>query len=978
MYMNKQVAIRHYPLHLTISALFITLVVVLGVVLSWQNYSKTSDIILSSADRMYGQVTRELLLDVKATYRPVGDTLSLLARTPIVHANSLAERLESVPLLGEALRNEPAVTGIQAGYPNGDYFIVRPLAGSALRQRFEAPDGAEFMADQVDTAASGERQLTRVFFDENMQEMARSLPVETDYDPRLRDWYTQALHKPGLTLTEPYLFYFMNMVGLTLAREVDASGVVVGSDVTLARLSETIARYRVTPGSEIVLFGRDGHALAYPDTGKLLQTSDENGLRMARLSELGSPVLAFLDKDLKPEPRSLKFEFDDRKWEGAIRKITRDGIPDIYVLMASPLNELLADAFATRKQSLMIMALIILMTIPIVRFTAQRISGPLRRLAIVAGQISRFDFSSTTQTRSFVSEVDDLSQIMEMMKTTINQFLTLITSLASEQNFDSLLERISRETMLISRADGVLVYLVDEDEAFLEPAILYGTDRDKLPVESLPRLPMDAKQGFAAALGMQGSSVMRTTAGQAGELDMLPALFGEAALTLISLPLRNRQEDVIGVLSLLYRGAGAGTDTGQQRDHIAFIQALSGFAAVSLESRQLLMMQQALLDAFIKLIAGAIDAKSPYTGGHCQRVPELTKMLARAACESSAPPFSEFDLDDKQWEAVDIASWLHDCGKVTTPEYVVDKATKLETIYDRIHEIRTRFEVLKRDAEIDYLEQLAGGGNPQALQAARDQALLQLDDDFSFVAECNQGGEFMAPEKIERLRRIAGYTWTRTLDDRLGVSWEELQRKQRTAASPLPVQEQLLDNKDEHLIERASADQLPPDNLWGFKVDVPEYKYNRGELYNLEVSRGTLTSEERYKINDHIMQTIIMLEKLPYPGHLRDVPMIAGCHHETMDGAGYPKRLSREQMPLTARMMAIADIFEALTASDRPYKKAKTLSEAVRIMGFMKKDKHIDPDLFDLFLTSGVYREYGRKHLQPEQIDEVDIAEYLG
>jgi HD-GYP domain-containing protein (c-di-GMP phosphodiesterase class II) len=974
--MNKQIATRRYPLHLTISALFITLVVVLGVVLSWQNYSKTSAIILTSADKMYDQVTRELLLDIKATYRPVGDTLGLLARTPLVHAASLAERLESVPLVIEALRSEPAVTGIQTGYPNGDFFIVRPLSDSTLRQRFEAPDNALFMADHVDTGSSGERLLTRIYFGSGMQEIARNLPVKTDYDPRLRDWYTQALDKTGLILTEPYLFYFMKMAGLTLAREVE-NGAVVGSDVTLARLSETIDRYRVTPNTEIVLFGTDGHALAYPDTKKLLQASDENGLDMARLSDLGSPVLTFLGKDLKPEPQSLKFEFDDRAWEGAVRKITRDGIPDIYVLMASPLEELLADAVAIRKQSFIIMAVIILVTIPVVWFTAQRIAGPIRKLATVAGQISRFDFSSTAQTRSFVSEVDELSQVMEMMKTTINQFLTLITSLASEQNFDSLLERISRETMLISRADGVLVYLLDEDEAFLEPAILYDANRDKLPVESLPRLSMDAGQGLAAALGKQGSSVLHASAGQAGELDMLPQLFGETALTLIVLPLRNRQEDIIGALSLLYRGAEAGSDTGQQRDHIAFIQALSGFAAVSLESRQLLMMQQALLDAFIKLIAGAIDAKSPYTGGHCQRVPELTKMLAQAACESSAPPFSRFDLDEKQWEAVDIASWLHDCGKVTTPEYVVDKATKLETIYDRIHEIRTRFEVLKRDAEIHYREQLAGGGDPQVLQAARDRELQQLDDDFAFVAECNQGGEFMAPEKIERLQRIAGYTWTRTLDDRLGVSWEELQRKQRTTASPLPVQEKLLDNKEEHLIERAPVDQLSTDNPWGFRVDVPEYKYNRGELYNLEVSRGTLTGEERYKINDHIMQTIIMLEKLPYPRHLRDVPMIAGCHHETMDGAGYPKRLSREQMPLTARMMAIADIFEALTASDRPYKKAKTLSEAVRIMGFMKKDRHIDPDLFELFLTSGVYLEYGRKHLQPEQLDEVDIAGYL-
>jgi len=209
------------------------------------------------------------------------------------------------------------------------------------------------------------------------------------------------------------------------------------------------------------------------------------------------------------------------------------------------------------------------------------------------------------------------------------------------------------------------------------------------------------------------------------------------------------------------------------------------------------------------------------------------------------------------------------------------------------------------------------------------------------------------------------------------VSWEERQRMERDAASPLPVTEKLLDNKVQHLIERQAVDQLATDNPWGFRMDMPEYKYNRGELYNLEVGRGTLTEEERYKINDHIMQTIIMLEKLPYPRHLRDVPRIAGCHHETMDGTGYPKRLSREEMPLTARMMAIADIFEALTASDRPYKKAKRLSEAIRIMNFMKKDRHIDPDLFELFLRSGIYLEYGRRFLQADQLDEVNVSEYL-
>jgi hypothetical protein len=388
-------------------------------------------------------------------------------------------------------------------------------------------------------------------------------------------------------------------------------------------------------------------------------------------------------------------------------------------------------------------------------------------------------------------------------------------------------------------------------------------------------------------------------------------------------------------------------------------------------------MQEALLNAFIKLIAGAIDAKSPYTGGHCQRVPEITRMLAEAACTSNEPPFDNFQLNDKEWEALDIASWLHDCGKVTTPEYVVDKATKLETIYDRIHEVRMRFEVLKRDATIDFWKQISEGGNRSELESQLNATLKQIDDDYAFIAECNEGGEFMADDKIERLQQIAERTWERTLDDRIGISWEESQRKQRSEEQPLPVTEKLLADKPEHIIEREDYEKMPADNPWGFKLDVPEYKYNRGEIYNLSVGRGTLSDEERYKINDHMTQTIMMLEQLPYPKHLREVPGIAGGHHETMDGKGYPRRLTKEDMSLTARMMAIADIFEALTASDRPYKKAKTLSESIRIMSFMKKDNHIDPDLFDLFLSSGVYLKYANQFLEPDQIDEVNISDYI-
>ena len=305
-------------------------------------------------------------------------------------------------------------------------------------------------------------------------------------------------------------------------------------------------------------------------------------------------------------------------------------------------------------------------------------------------------------------------------------------------------------------------------------------------------------------------------------------------------------------------------------------------------------------------------------------------------------------------------------------------AERIETLYNRIHEVRMRFEVLKRDAEIAMLRAVAAGEAETAARVRLEAEWRALDDDFAFVASCNQGGEVMAPEKLDRLRQIARRTWLRTLDDSIGISHEEKARRAGQPAATLPVVEQVIADKPEHCLPRRPADHLAPDNPLGIRMPAPEHLYNRGELYNLSVARGTLSEEERFKINDHIVQTLIMLDQLPYPRHLRTVPEIAGGHHEKMDGSGYPRRLQREQMSPQARMLAIADIFEALTAVDRPYKQGKKLSEAIRIMATMKRDQHIDPDLFDLFLSAGVFRRYAEKHMRPEQIDAVDIAPHLG
>ncbi len=387
--------------------------------------------------------------------------------------------------------------------------------------------------------------------------------------------------------------------------------------------------------------------------------------------------------------------------------------------------------------------------------------------------------------------------------------------------------------------------------------------------------------------------------------------------------------------------------------------------------------QRDLMDAFIKLIAQAIDDKSPYTGGHCERVPELALMLAEKASATDAGVFSQFKLEgEDQWREYRIAAWLHDCGKITTPEHIVDKGSKLETIYNRFHEVRMRFEALWRDAEIDFLKELREHPEREAELAEelkRQQARLQ--DDFAFVADCNVGGEFLDPEKQERLRSIAQLQWQRNFDNRAGLSPVEELAVGPSEPKALPVTENLLQDRPEHIIPRTRSTDYPPE--FGINMDIPEHLYNQGEVYNLSISRGTLTAEDRFKINEHMISTIKMLESLPLPEELKNVPRYASTHHETMRGSGYPRKLPGEQLSIPERILAVADVFEALTASDRPYKKAKPISVAIDILHKMVEDDHIDRDCFELFVREKVYLAYANQFLDPSQIDDVDESKYL-
>ncbi|MGY3925950.1 HD domain-containing phosphohydrolase [Aeromonas simiae] len=948
------------PFYLHLSYLFIGLLLVFALVSGWYQYRAASHQSLQSAHQHYQTVAQNTARELLHTYQGGQLSAELLAQQGIMTATSLQERLAHLRFFTISLANNPSLVSLYIGYRSGDFFLVRRYqSGTALAHSLAAPSGSAWV---VQSMAGAPQRGEFLFFDAELQLLERRSMPDYRYDPRQRYWYQAAIVSHSPVMTAPYAFATNGLLGITLAQRTANGMGVAASDIQLEQFGQLLQRARTTPGSRLALLS---------DTGQVLATATEGEHKVAHLPtlrELGEGVLlALLQQRESGEPVSFHAPAGTL-WEGMRQSIAVQGEPPLTLLMASPHTELLADAMQASRQTWQISLLLLGAGLAVAFWLSRLASRPLNILQEEVRKIEQFKFGEPLAIDTRIVEIERLASAIGSMKESIHHFMELSLALASETRFETLLARVLGELGSQARAEGGILYLCEQE--LLQEAQRFWQG-PPTAAEPHPPIALAGDHLLARLLREERLTCPLEPALRQASFPLLPAY--AQPLTLLTLPLRNRDGELLGVLALQL-------DERRQPispEWLAFAQALAGSAAVALSTQRLIQEQKQLLESFIQLIAGAIDAKSPYTGGHCQRVPELTKMLAQAACAEQEGPFAHFGLDEEQWEALHIAAWLHDCGKVTTPEYVVDKATKLETLYDRIHEVRMRFEVLKRDAEIACWQGIAEGGHRAALETERDRQWAQLDEEFAFVASCNEGSEYLSPEKRERLQLIAQRTWLRTLSDRIGIAHDELTRKLQSPAMTLPVREPLLADKPEHLIHRSQRERIPEHNPWGFRMPVPELLYHRGELHNLGVQRGTLSEEERFKINEHIIQTIIMLEKLPFPRHLRQVPEIAGGHHEKMDGSGYPRGLTREQMSMPARMMAIADIFEALTSVDRPYKRGKTLSEALRIMAMMRSEQHIDPDLFELFLRKGIYLEYAQRYLRPEQIDEVDIRPYL-
>jgi len=522
----------------------------------------------------------------------------------------------------------------------------------------------------------------------------------------------------------------------------------------------------------------------------------------------------------------------------------------------------------------------------------------------------------------------------------LDQLTELSVALGAGHDIDLLLERILLVAKRMTDADGGTLYRPSSDRRTLcfhlsvnETLGLHlggssGNPGDIAPVALTGEHGEPNLESVAAYAANQRQSVNIADVYQAEGFNFsgmraFDQRFGYRSQSFLTVPMCDQTGELLGVLQLINardpQGAVGTFSATDQR----FIEALAAQAAVALTNQQLVGQLEKLLEGIVNLINIGIDEKSPYTGRHCQFVPVLTMMLAEAASDAGQGPLANFRMTDADRKELWLAGLLHDCGKITTPVHVVDKATKLQTIYDRIGLVDTRFEVLLRDAELRALKEQLAGGDPDAIRARLRQEQGTLRAERAFLRHANVGSEGMSPDEEERVRHIAARRWT----DADGVERPFL-----------------------------SAD----------------------EVHNLTIRYGTLTAEERAVINNHIVMTVRMLESLPWPKHLRHVPEFAGGHHERMDGKGYPKGLRGDQMSIPARVMAIADIFEALTASDRPYKKPKPLSEALEILGRFSLNGHIDPALFDIFVRRKVYLEFARGHLDPAQIDAVDESAIPG
>ena len=521
-------------------------------------------------------------------------------------------------------------------------------------------------------------------------------------------------------------------------------------------------------------------------------------------------------------------------------------------------------------------------------------------------------------------------------------FAQIGMALSAEKDTNKLLEMIVQSARELSRADAGTLYIYDEEEKCLRFEILQndslnlkigGTSGQKATLPHVP-LYLEGKPNYSNVSSFVALTEQTINIENVYEVERFdfsgPKNYdketGYHSKSMLVVPMKDHENRIIGVLQLLNAlDQKSGNPIAFSDENVDLIASLASQAAVALTKTKLIHDLDALLNAFIKIIATAIDEKSPYTGGHINRVVELTNLIAEKINESEKGPFKDIRFSPDELAELRMAAWMHDVGKIVTPEHVVDKATKLSCVFDRIELVRLRFGLIEKLKELDLLkmeldlfkEGKKDRGFFESLQQDLENEKNKLQEDLDFLIGINATGDFLGNDKFERIKLMGG---------------------------------------KQFILNGQKFPYLTPD-----------------EIENLTIRKGTLTEAERLIIEDHARITSKLLSQLPFPKKLAGVPRYAGEHHEKLDGSGYHRKIEGKDLSIQSRIIAFADIFEALTAKDRPYRKPMKLSQAIKIMTFMKKDRHIDGEIFDLFIKENLVLTYAEKEMSSEQIDQFNL-----
>ncbi len=961
-------------LHVKISILFAVLMLIISSILIYTSYMHLAKVIRHVNKIAFDRILDDTAFCLETDFRKISSEMEILAKTSLTANDDEECAPDRLLLLKTALDNNECVNAVYVGYSNGDLLLIRRLKVLSGYEKYTPPADSYYVVTRAKKNAGAE--LT--FYSKSFNRLKTVTDTAYTYDATSRVWYKQAVKAAEVIVSPPYVFYSTKAIGITMAMSNPVSLNVIGFDYTMDSLLSMITKYSLSDETRTLLINSSGQILSGNYTENLISES-EGAYDIVTVKNIVDPVINDYASTVN-ESNDIAYISDGEEWRGKKKSFSLKDDGEVYtVLTVTPERTLMVEASEYKRNLILAGVGVIILILPLVWIIAVIISKPLIYLSEQLDRLKNFDFRSSFDIESSVVEIDNLIKSSKSMMATIKKFQIIAETITKQKEYDLLLNTILRESTSIINGKGGAVYLFADSDELLAIQALYLSEKDKREqgdiLEHIRENGVIERGCFDKYLKSENELYIENSESEFSEKGRLiwPGYIEDSDILLSIIPLHDSDRQMLGYI--VFAHDKSVNDSEVENSELAFIKALSGFVSAAIEGQLLIEKRKELLQSLIMLIADAIDAKSPYTGKHCQRVPVITKMIMDEVCRSDQGEFADYNLNSDQWEEIRIASWLHDCGKVITPVDIVDKATKLECIYNRIHEIRMRFELIKSYADIAYWQGLYEGGDKAELARIRDDTKKELDAEFEFVAGCNIGGEFMSAEAIERLEKISRRVWQRTLDDTLGLSVTELKFYPGNAKM-LPAEERLLADKIEHIHPKAEKD-YEKRNVWGFSMPEPDNISNKGELYNLCIRRGTLTDEDRYIINAHMIHTIKILSKLPFPKNMQNIVEIAGSHHEKIDGGGYPRNIPARDLPIPARAMAIADIFEALTASDRPYKKNKTLGETLKIMKYMVEDGHIDRELFELFVRSGKAEEYARKYLLKEQQDLVNIDELL-